>query len=163
MSQTIRQQIAQKQAELAELERQALLAEKVETFQTFRDLYKANPTFHKIISVRDNIVEKTLFYREQHPEYIDGDWYEVIKIHGQEKDNTEIFDRDCPFRPELITEPYDLLLATETDEVAKEILEKSKVKALSGYTAFVEKQNAPSPPSKPFVVPDVSKKGKKGK
>ena len=161
MSQSIRQQIAQKQAELAELERQALLADKVETFQTFRDLYKANPTFHKIISVRDNIVEKTLFYREQHPEYIDGDWYEVIKIHGQEKDNTEIFDRDCPFRPELITEPYDLLLATETDPVAKEILEKSRVKALSGYTAFVEKQNAPSPPYIPIVVEE--KKGKKSK
>ena len=147
MSQSIRQQIAQKQAELAELERQANLLEKVEVFQSYRDIEKANPTFHQIVCLRNYIVEKTLNLRPKYPEYIEGDKFNVLKIYGDKVLN-ECLDRDCAFRPELITEPFDLLIATETDAEAKDILEKSKDKCLKEYTEFVEKQNAPATKTK---------------
>jgi hypothetical protein len=164
MSQTIRQQIAQKQAELAELERQANLLEKVEVFKTFRDLDKANPSFQKITILRNSIVEKTLSYRQHNPDFVDGDMFEVLKTHPKEIFEDCMQQGVCPFSPELITEPFDLIIATETDPVAIEILEKSKAKVLEGYTNFVERQNAPLS-KQPWkeIVPDVSKKGKKSK
>jgi hypothetical protein len=113
MSQSIRQQIAQKQAELAELERQAILLEKVESFQTFRDLADANPDYLKILALIASIKRNTLVYRPEHPEYLS-----TPSIHELAHDYypNEHFGKANLYRASLVTDIFDFIIQTEKDE-----------------------------------------------
>ena len=113
MSQTIRQQIAQKQAEIAELERQATLLEKVEAFQTFRDLADANPQYPKILTLMEEIKAQTLFHRPERPDYLNVPSMSLFlstfypNEHGGRKNL---------FREEWIDDIFDPIIYTEKDE-----------------------------------------------
>lgn len=114
MSQTIRQQIAQKQAELAELERQASLLEKVEVFQTFRDLTDANPNYIKILTLISEIKRRTEIYRPKHPDYLDVPSAPVfVSIFYPEYSGG---GRNKLYKEEWIDEIFDLIINTEKDE-----------------------------------------------
>jgi len=113
MSQSIRQQIAQKQAELAELERQALLMEKVEDFQTFRNLADANPNYLKILALITEIKSRTLFQRPEHPTYLSTpSIHEIAHDYYPE----EHFGRGNLYRASLVTDVFDFIIQTEKDE-----------------------------------------------
>jgi len=155
MSQTIRQQIAQKQAELAELERQALLVEKTEQYKTFAQTADANPDFIPMYLHAQYIKTDITYWRENHPYFVPHDLHRFVRdiypqFHHDKDDN--------PYTEKMITDVFDMIIETETDEYWIEAFRKVSAK----YIEKAHDYNKPPPP-KPFVVPDVSKKGKKGK
>ena len=66
---------------------------------------------------------------------------------------------DNPYTEKMITDVFDMIIENETDEYWIGVFRKVSAK----YIEKAHDYNKPIQPRKPFVVPDVSKKGKKGK
>ena len=155
MSQTIRQQIAQKQAELAELERQALLVEKTEQYKTFAQTADANPDFIPMYLHAQHIKKDIAYWRENHPDFVPQDLHRFVNDIYPKFRHDEV---DNPYTEKMITDVFDMIIENETDEYWIGVFRKVSAK----YIEKAHDYNKPPPPRQ-FVVPDVSKKGKKGK
>lgn len=155
MSQTIRQQIAQKQAELAELESQALLVEKTEQYKTFAQTADSNPDFIPIYLHAQYIKKDMTSHRARHPDFVSQDLHMFVKdIYPKFRHD----DSTNPYTEKMITDYFDMIIGCETDEYWIDAFRMVSAK----YIEIANEYNKPPPP-RPFVVPDVSKKGKKSK
>lgn len=156
MSQTIRQQIAQKQAELAELERQALLVEKTEQYKTFAQTADSNPDFLKIYLHAQYIKTDMTYWAEQHPDFVSQDLNRFLKDIYPNVQHDYLYNQYNPFTETMITDVFDMIIETETDEYWIESFRKVCAKYIE--KVYDPKNTPPQPPPSP-IVPDFSKKG----
>jgi malate synthase len=158
MSQTIRQQIAQKQAELAELEHQALLAEQTENYKVFAETADANPQFLTIYQHAKYLKDDTINWRKN-PNSID---YVSNDLHAFVRNCYPTFRHDyedSPYTEKMITDVMNLILASETNPEWIDIF--TQITAL--YIVRAHQYNKPPPPRIYKEVFAEEKKGKKSK
>jgi hypothetical protein len=159
MSQTIRQQIAQKQAELAELEHQALLAEQTENYKVFAETADANPQFLVIYQLAKYLKDDTISWRKN-PNSID---YVSCDLHELKRKCYPSFRHDyedSPYTEKMITDVMDLILASETNPEWIDIFTQITAK----YIERAHQYNTPPPPTiYKEVIWVTDKKTKKGK